>query len=121
MLKRLVSLRDLKADWDSYDAMPPSPIALEKSVGFARRVANLFWYVAGDRAWPMSVSPLPNGGVEMEWQGHSSLIAVDVAPDETWGYLRKTGSGRDVQYEEGTELTEAQLLPLIAGVLIPRF
>lgn len=116
-VRRIANLARLQPDWDSYGGHPPTPLARGKALEFLRRVSTLLWPVAGERARPASISPLPSGGIELEWQGPSSLIAVDVGPDGTWGYLRKRGSGESAEYQEDAGLGEDKLLPLVAEVL----
>ena len=118
--KRLSELSRLEADWDSYGSLPPSMASIAGALGFVRLAGQRFWRVYGGRVRPTSISPLPSGGIELEWQNPSELFAVEIAPDGRWGYLRKRGSGRAARYDEGIDLTQDQLLPLLAEVLLPR-
>lgn len=117
--RRLAELARLESGWDSYGAHPPTRAALDGALQFARRVERLYWHSAGDRVRPASISPLPTGGIELEWQTSDDLIAVDIGPDGRKGYLRKGGSGRNAHYDERDDVSQEILLSLLADVLVP--
>jgi hypothetical protein len=117
--RRLAELAALEADWDSYGAYPPTPAALDGARQFLTHVEELYWRTAGERTRPTSISPLPSGGIELEWRKPEELIAVDIGADGRWGYLRKIGSGRDARYEEADDIPSDLLLSLVAKVFLP--
>jgi hypothetical protein len=119
VLQRLSSLEALAEDWDSYGALPPTSTALEQALGFCRRVAELLGPAIGERARPAEISPLANGGVELEWHGANLLIAVEVGPEGEWSYLKKLGSGPSARYEE-ENLAEEAMLRFVQEVLLTR-
>jgi len=114
---RMAYLAQLQPDWDSYNGKPPTPIAQHQALGFAHQVSEMFRPLIGERARPASISPLPSGGVELEWQGPTALIAVDIGPDGVFGYLIDRGPDDENQYDEGSGLTGDQLLPRLAEIL----
>ena len=72
---------------------------------------------SGDSARPASISPLPTGGIEVEWRSGTTLIAIDVGPDGVLGYLLRTGTGQAAVYDEASAVDEDALLSSIARVL----
>ena len=119
VLRRMRSLSGLADDWDSYGGVPPTAIALEQALGFCRRVAELLGPSVGERVRPVEISPLANGGIQLDWQGADFLIAVDVGPEGSWGYLTKVGNGRAARYEEYEGLTDEELAEITDVIIWP--
>ena len=118
--QRLEELAQLDPDWDSYGACPPARAALDGALEFASRVERRFWRRVGERVLPSAISPLPSGGIELEWHNPGELVAVDIGPDGRCGYLRNSGSGRGAHYEEQNDVSPVTLLSVVAAVLLPR-
>jgi hypothetical protein len=117
---RLDELANLEPDWNSYGGKPPARSSIAAAVQFMKLLARVFRQTSSAQFQPTSISPLPSGGIELEWRTARETVAVDVGPDGQWGYLRKHGVGRDAKYEERTGLSQDQLLPLVAEVIAPR-
>jgi hypothetical protein len=117
---RLDELARLGEDWDSYGAHPPAATAIDEALRFAAQVLEVYWSTARERALPTSISPLPSGGVELEWRTPDRLLAIDVGPDGEWGYLRRIGAGREARYDESDAIARDALLPLVSEVLLSR-
>jgi len=118
--RRLADLTRLGQNWDSYGAVPPTSTAIDGALQFIDRAGKLFWRILGERARPTSISPLPSGGIELEWRLPAEFLAIDIGPEGRWGYLRRSGSGRTARAEEREGLTDDQLLPVLANFLRTR-
>lgn len=111
--------RSLEENWDSYGGKAPTQLAQQRALEFAIRVDRL-WPVVGDRVRPTTISPLPTGGVELEWEGPEAMIAIDVTADGKFGYLVRRGSGRTAQYSHGDDITAGDALSRVLNTLAPR-
>jgi hypothetical protein len=76
-LKKLADLEALEQDWDSYGALRPSAPSLTIARSIMLRMVKRF----GERGIPGEVMPIADGGVQLEWQGGSGTLALNVAPD----------------------------------------
>lgn len=72
----LEGFKELEAGWDSYGAEPIKPEAVMR----AREVLALVYIAEGLRVAAPFVSPLPNGGVELEWTLHDIGLLIEVPP-----------------------------------------
>lgn len=115
---RLAELAGLGEDWDSYGGHPPAPKAVAEAARFVEEVLAVHWATARGRALPASISPLPSGGIELEWSVPDGLLAIDVGAGGQWGFLRKTDRGNGVQFDEGDDVARDSLFPLLAEVLL---
>ncbi|MDQ3226617.1 MAG: hypothetical protein M3Q50_08315 [Chloroflexota bacterium] len=96
--RRLAELSHLEADWDSYGGLPPTLVSIQSALGFVRLAGQQFWHAYGAGVKPTSISPLPSGGIELEWRTSAELFAVEISSVGRWGYLLKRGSGRETRY-----------------------
>lgn len=60
---RLKDIARLRPNWDSYDALPPSPQAIAGAGFLIEAVAEDEERRTGDRVAPWMVAPLSDGGV----------------------------------------------------------
>jgi hypothetical protein len=90
-LEQLDAMRTLRADWDGYNADPPSPEVIELAKEF---VGLLTAFRGADPLREIHVSPGRAGGVLIEWVVARSEHELEIEPDGTWGFLhadRATG------------------------------
>ena len=75
-IDQLDALKDLfRRDWDSYDAEPISPVALDYAKIFVQSIRS-----AVGRSTPIA-GPTPDGGVSLVWRGKGKLkVEVFFAP-----------------------------------------
>jgi hypothetical protein len=118
--RRLRELGKLDTDWDSYGGMPPTPSAIDAAFRFVAELEARTAHRAHPRVLPTSISALPSGGLELEWQTPRDVIAIDIGPHATWGYLRKVETERGTEYEEGEDVSRETLLHLITEVVAPQ-
>lgn len=90
-LEQLDAMRNLRANWDGYEADPPSPEVLDVAKEF---VGLLTAFRGADSLREIHVSPGRAGGVLIEWADPRSEHELEIEPDGTWGFLhtdRTTG------------------------------
>jgi hypothetical protein len=101
--RRLSELLALEDDWDSYGGKPPSATAILLAGRLTQRAYDRYGELLGEAALPSSISPLAYGGVELEWEGTDTLLALDVGPEGNLGTMLKRGTGQDAVYEEAED------------------
>jgi hypothetical protein len=84
---------------------------IEQTTGVAvaqsSRIINLVAGAAPSNINPAPwTSPLPDGGLQLEWVGSKSRIEVEIAPGGSLAYLVKQGTGPSTQYiaAEGVDI-----------------
>jgi hypothetical protein len=82
-LKKLAQIEALGPDWDGYGGLPPSARSLAMAQTIMVRMVAEF----DRRGVPTEVMPIADGGVQVEWQGQSGVLALNAAPDGSWSYL----------------------------------
>ena len=84
LMERLNSFLALKDDWDSYGSFPITSAAVGDTAFFIDEAKS---EIEGD------VGPLPNGGIDIEWEIGEDSLLVEISPDGTivaWA-MRKDG------------------------------
>jgi hypothetical protein len=76
--ERIARFGDLEPDWDSYGAKPFSPTAMATAKDVLRAVSQRTTATTGDAAFGVRVTPLPSGGILLEWHGPSADLEVEV-------------------------------------------
>lgn len=74
-MQQLRDLAVLKANWDGEGAEPLSQRAVADAALLAVEIEEQF------RISPCFVSPIPDGGVQIEWEGSARRLEVIIAPD----------------------------------------
>lgn len=113
---RIAEMAKLPANWDREDADPPTGSAVGAAAYLIEAVAEALHRLRGERVAPETSSPIPDGGLQVEWEGHNARIDVQINPDGSYGYLVKWDSGRDAKYEEADEAPVEKILGLIDRV-----
>jgi hypothetical protein len=108
VLARIARFATLEADWDGHGARIPTQVALRTAGELVRHV---FSALAG--TVPSWISPLPSGGVQIDWNGTTAELEVDVDPSGTLGYLLTRGQGASATYDEGDDTTADAVLALL--------
>ena len=68
-LEKLRKIAELPRNWNSYDADPPDPVAIQKAIETVPKII--------DPSVPVpSVHPMPDGGVSVEW--HTPLLQAEI-------------------------------------------
>ena len=121
ILRKLMQLTKLGADWDSYGAKPITPTAIDVAQRVVKRGVDRFGQLVFEQALPYAVVPSPDGGVQLEWLSGDREFDLDIAPDGGQSYLLVEGEGAARRYIEGEIASEEELKELIWRVIsLPR-
>ena len=105
-LQRIAEYVELEPDWDSYGS---KPIPLD-----VRQTAERFVRATAPIALPTWVSPLPNGGIMLDWKTPTMLLSIDVEPDGSFTTLWTDKKGGEREYTELGGMTEPEAIALVA-------
>jgi hypothetical protein len=113
--ERIVEMSRLPAGWDGERAARLDALAV--SLGFQLMLAVAAR--AGDcpAVAPWTSAPLTDGGLQIEWKGANEEIEVLISPDGRLGYLRQIGTDADVEFEEGDDVLQRDILSLVLRVI----
>jgi len=111
-LKRLEAISVLQKDWDSYGGEAPAGAAIFAARKFIADLDRI------QKAAPFFVAPIPDGGIQMEWQGRAGALEVEIAPTgDSFNFLRIIGKATaNRQSEEKHGLSAYQILEQIDSV-----
>ena len=79
-MQLLAELEHLGRNWDGYGAEPVTILAISRARELIRMAASRCGQLVGAAIRPDGVSPLVDGGVQVEWSGSRSRIEVEVGP-----------------------------------------
>lgn len=116
-LVRIAELAELPANWDREGADPPTASAVAAACYLMEAVVEARERRGLGRVSPTTSSPIPDGGLQVEWEGADARIDVQVNPDGSYGFLAKWGAGPMVRYEEADEAPIDTILALIDRAL----
>ena len=117
-LERIIDLARLEDDWDTYGSVPISSLAVDT----ARTLISLFtlkYRVPLPRILPFHISPIPGGGIQIEWRFERSELEVNVGSDGTLSYLLIQNEGDEESYQEVDDIDSAQIIELVANISFP--
>lgn len=114
---RIREMATLPANWDSEGADPPTPSAVASALYLIQAIAERRRQHAFGLVQPVTSSPIPDGGLQVEWKGQDARIDVQANPDGSYGFLVKWGAGSEARYEEADEEPIESLIGLIDRVL----
>lgn len=83
----LKKLSHLPPNWDSYGALPPTPVALAVTKHFLTEIDTMLGQYADHHVQPELIVPLADGGVQIEWSTRAGELDIQVGPTGTFGYL----------------------------------
>ena len=113
---KLRDLAALPADWDSYGASPPTPIALAAVRTILGRLSLRLAELA-PVATPYAIAPLHDGGMQIEWRSSGASVEVGVDPAGRLAYLVETCLGTERLSEERSGVSVSEIVTVVAGVL----
>src|SRR5688500_4085365 len=96
--ERILELAHLPHDWDSEGADPPSGVAVAATAVLMTAVQEQHGLDIPERVAPSFSAPIPDGGLQVEWEGSGARIDVQVNPDGSYGYLAMWGVGPAAEY-----------------------
>ena len=117
-IDRVADLSRLEDDWDSYGSVPLSSVA----VSAAQNLLTLFaqnYRVPPSAILPFHISPIPGGGIQLEWHFEKSELEVNVGSDGTFSYLLVQSEGGVETYQEADDIDSAQIIELVANISSP--
>jgi hypothetical protein len=85
---RLAEIAKLEEDWDTYDGLPPTCLAVASAGQLIIAAAERLGDDVGEAVAPYGVMPFPDGGVQVTWRRAAGELQVDVGPHGSFGYLR---------------------------------
>ena len=115
--ERVSRLAKLGENWDSYGANPVSDAAVVRTERLLSEFVTSFGDLIGTGIRPYAIAPLASGGVQLEWRSPDGFLEVEVGPDGDLGYLLAEHQGDERVFEEGDNVTAAEVLELAARVL----
>lgn len=86
----LQQFESLEPNWDSYGGEPISPVAIRRAHSFLDVVDRELAARHGERIRPFHVSPVGDGGVQLEWRGRGGELEVEIGPDGSHAALLVT-------------------------------
>lgn len=116
-LSRIVVMAKLAPNWDGEGADPPTAEAAAAACFLIEAVAEHRQRQGQIGVPPTTSSPIPDGGLQIEWRGPNARIDVQANPDGSFGYVVKWGSGTDARYEEADSAAPETVLALLDRVL----
>ena len=108
----LQQLGRLEANWDSYDALPPSRLAVERAWFLASALVDM-------GLPPPQIFPTRRGGLQMEWHAPHASLELEFDPNGTTGVFifddHRTGLILDGDLPEQQLLLAEALLRILRG------
>lgn len=112
-IQRIAEFSALETDWDSYGGKPPTARALDTAARSLRFLVGFLAPIVGKRALPFWVSPLPSGGVQLEWRSPAAGLEVEIDSRGNLAYLYQSGHGPNAEYEEGEDVSLPKVVALL--------
>lgn len=116
-VSRVAGMVDLLPNWDSYGATPVLAHAIATATSLVPQVATARLRIDGTRIAPTLVAPIADGGIQVEWNGPTARIEVQIAPDGTLGYLIAVDDERERRYDEVDDAPFEDVMALVLRVL----
>lgn len=117
-LDRLDELAALSDDWDSYGGSRPTDASVRAARTLLLTVSITFGAALGRAVNPTHISPLPVGGVQLEWEGDQKDLEVEVGPDGGFAYLLVDRTEPTRRYTEGENTPAATIVGLVVSALV---
>lgn len=113
-LTKLLGMRELTTNWDSYGSVPPSQITVAHSI---QLLANLFKHFQNmnENLPEPFVAPVPDGRIQFEWENNKNELEVCIDDDGNMEYLFFPGNATDCI--EGSVATFNELGEMLLGKL----
>ena len=116
-LSRIVEMAKLSPNWDGEDADPPTAEAVAAAYFLIEAVAERRQQQGHAGSPPLTSSPIPDGGLQIEWRGPTGRIDVQANADGSLGYLVKWDSGSAARCKEADAVSLEAVLALMDRVL----
>lgn len=114
----MTQLTQLESDWDSYGALPVSPVAFVKTCQLLIDVKYSLSALVGEQLLPSDVAPIADGSLQLEWRVPHGKLEVEIKPDMDFSYLLLRGEGSERKFEEKDRVSLSEVLNVVSQVLI---
>lgn len=118
-MRTIAEFAELGPDWDSYGAKPPTPEARRIVADSLQLFVSALAPFVGERALPYWVSPLRNGGVQIEWRSPATDLEVEVGPEGGLSFLFREGQGEGRSVEESDDANLEDVVLRLHRVVAP--
>jgi hypothetical protein len=115
--ERISGFAALEPDWDSYGAERPSASAIRTARQVLDDLVILYARQFGDKVLPFWASPLPSGGVQLEWRASTAELEVEIDSKGRLAFLLQKGQGADAEFKEGDDVSLQDVASLLGQVL----
>jgi hypothetical protein len=113
IFERLKELAQLETDWDSYGAQAISSVALVTAFEVLEAVKERLSTKVKEPL-PQFISPLADGGLQLEWSGKEGNMKVEIYPDGDLGYVLIEGQGTTRKFQEKHQFSLDEALNLLS-------
>lgn len=107
-VRAALALKDLPDDWEASGSPKPTITAINGAIACIGNVANLGF----EALTAPFVAPLPDGGVQLEWDHGDRRLEIEVLPDGATAYVMAQGAGA------GAEIVSDNFRGSIGGLLL---
>ena len=115
--QRISGFADLEPNWDSYGADSPSAEAIQAAQLYLDDLVDLYAGRFAEKVLPFWASPLPSGGVQLEWRAPRAELEVEVDSNGRLAFLLQKGHGAAAEYQEGEDASLEDVASLLGQVL----
>ena len=116
-LDDLLEFMDFPPDWDSYNSKQPSSDAIFIAADLLITAHKALGKLIGERIEPQLITPIPNGGIEIDWGSRHTKLIIHVSPSGTLDYAYIDRQGGKHAAEEIHNTSAEKVLQMIAKVL----
>jgi hypothetical protein len=117
--ERLRALIKLEPDWDSRGGRPLSLLSIGKAVDLLLDLTQQRSASTADGLRPFGISPLGDGGIQLEWRGPLGDVEVEIHSDGEYSYLLIERDGNERRFEEVEKASAPEILVLLSRILVP--
>jgi len=116
--RKLSAFAALDHDWDSYGAVPPTASAIEMAQSFLEMLTGHHASHLGCHLAPDIVTPIPGGGIQMDWWGNRVEVELDVNAEGRIGYLLIQKTGNEDSYTENNDVSLPDAVDMLARSIV---
>jgi hypothetical protein len=91
-VRAALALKDLPDDWEASGSPKPTITAINGAIACIGSVAGLGF----EALTAPFVAPMPDGGVQLEWDHGDRHLEIEVLPDGRTAYVMMRGAGSEI-------------------------
>ncbi len=115
--QQLTHLQHLNVNWDSYDGIPPSEIAINEARRMLKAIVTALPLKSDRAPLPLVIAPTSDGGILLEWTAERAGIEVEISGAGRLSYLRTTRNADGEQYDEHEDVTITEIARLVTSTI----